>query len=164
MRFSKTYLSIAPLLAWLLVGTACQSRRPLGSCLQHRPQPRYQASSRSSACSACSDSRNQRKSKLRLSWLPKPTQLLDFLARVEKQYQAGQVDFKAGRLQAAKQNFDHALDMLAKSGMDVKSDPRLQQEFDQLQAAEKTVAAAGCTAGASGAGKTCGTGSHRRSE
>ncbi len=58
---------------------------------------------------------------------------------MEKEYQAGQDNFKAGRLAAAKQNFDHALDLLAKSGMEIKSDPRLQQESDQLQAAEKSV-------------------------
>ncbi len=65
--------------------------------------------------------------------------MADLIAQVEKEYQAGQANFKAGRLSAAKQNFDHALDMLAKSQMDVKSDPRLQQEFDQLQQAEKSV-------------------------
>src|SRR6185312_7897220 len=71
--------------------------------------------------------------------VPKTDPVADLLAQIEKEYRTGQVNFKAGRLEAAKQNYDHALDMLAKSGMDLKSDLRLQMEFDQLQTAAKSV-------------------------
>jgi membrane-bound lytic murein transglycosylase D len=63
----------------------------------------------------------------------------DLIAQVEKEHQAGQVNFKAGRLQAAKQNYQHALDLINKSRFDVKSDARLQQEFDRLQTAAKSL-------------------------
>jgi len=139
MRFSKTYLSIAPLLAWLLLGTACQSGRPA------RFLPPAQATAPelkpvgAPAPALPAPTVETKEVEAEVKLVSKADPVADLVARVDKQYQAGQVDFKAGRLEAAKQNFDHALDILAKSGMDMKSDPRLQQEFDLLQAAEKTV-------------------------
>jgi membrane-bound lytic murein transglycosylase D len=136
MRFSKYYLSLAPLAAWLLVGTACQSARPATFL------PPAQATApalKPVAAPAPAATVETKPTESEVEPVPKTDPVTDLLAQVEKEYQAGQVNFKAGRLEAAKQNYDHALDILAKSQMDVKSDPRLQQEFDQLQAAEKTV-------------------------
>jgi membrane-bound lytic murein transglycosylase D len=56
----------------------------------------------------------------------------DLIARVEKEYQAGQDDYQAGHLEAAKQNFDAAFNDLLGSGFDLKSDDRLQREFDRI--------------------------------
>ena len=70
--------------------------------------------------------------------VPKTDRVADLLTQVDKEYKAGQANFQDGKLTAAKTNFDRALDMLTRSGMDVKSDPRLQQEFDLLQTAEKS--------------------------
>jgi membrane-bound lytic murein transglycosylase D len=53
-------------------------------------------------------------------------------ARVEKEYQAGLANYNAGHLDAAKENFDRAFDLLLQSGNDVRGDDRLQQEFDKL--------------------------------
>ena len=63
---------------------------------------------------------------------PKPDPVADLIAQVEKEYQTGQENYKAGHLEAAKQNFDHAFDMLLESALDIRSDERLQQEFDHL--------------------------------
>jgi membrane-bound lytic murein transglycosylase D len=58
----------------------------------------------------------------------------DLIARVEKEYQAGQDNYKAGHLEAAKQNFDAAFNLLLGSGFDLRSnsDARLEQELDRL--------------------------------
>jgi membrane-bound lytic murein transglycosylase D len=56
----------------------------------------------------------------------------DLIARVEKEYQTGQDNYKAGHLEAAKQNFDHAFDLLLSGPVDVRADDRLQKEFDRL--------------------------------
>jgi membrane-bound lytic murein transglycosylase D len=58
----------------------------------------------------------------------------DLIARVEKEYQAGQDNYKAGHLEAAKQNFDSAFNLLLGSGFDLRSnsDARLEQELDRL--------------------------------
>ena len=57
----------------------------------------------------------------------------DLLAQVEKQYQAGQDKFQAGDFEAAKLNFEEAMDLLADTKLDVHADARLQQEFDKIQ-------------------------------
>ncbi len=56
----------------------------------------------------------------------------DLIARVEKQYQSGQDDYRAGHLEAAKQNFDSAFNQLLGSGFDLRSDDRLERELDRI--------------------------------
>ena len=62
----------------------------------------------------------------------KPDPAADLIAQVEKEYQAGQANYQAGHLEAAKENFDHAFNLLLESPLDVGSDERLQKEFDRL--------------------------------
>ena len=63
---------------------------------------------------------------------PKPDPTADLIAQVEKEYQSGQDNYKAGHLDAAKDNFDHAFNLLLGSPLDIRSDQRLQQEFDRV--------------------------------
>lgn len=58
----------------------------------------------------------------------------DLVLGVEKQYQAGLADYEAGRTEAAKQEFDNAFNALLGSNLDVRSDERLQKEFDRIVA------------------------------
>ena len=117
MRFSKYYLSIAPLAAWLSVGTACQSARP--ATFLPQAQATAPALTAKAAPSPAAPAVEVETSTIKpeVHVAPKTDPVADLLAQIEKEYQAGQVNFKAGRLDAAKQNYDHALDMLAKSGL-----------------------------------------------
>jgi membrane-bound lytic murein transglycosylase D len=54
------------------------------------------------------------------------------IAEAEKALQSGQANYKAGHLDAAKQDFNHAVDVLMQGPVDIKSDDRLQQEFDKI--------------------------------
>jgi len=54
------------------------------------------------------------------------------IAEAEKAFTTGQEDYKAGHLDAAKQDFNHAVDILMQGPVDIKSDDRLQQEFDKI--------------------------------
>src|SRR5271165_42055 len=56
----------------------------------------------------------------------------DLIQRVEKEYQAGQDNYRAGHLEAAKQNFDSAFNLLLGSGMDLSSDDRLERELERV--------------------------------
>ncbi len=56
----------------------------------------------------------------------------DLIARVEKEYQAGLTDYHAGNSDEAKQEFDNALNTLLDSNLDVRSDARLQKEFEHI--------------------------------
>jgi len=62
----------------------------------------------------------------------KPDLVPGIIAEAEKAYAAGQADYKAGHLDAAKQDFNRAVDILMQGPVDVKSDDRLQQEFDKI--------------------------------
>ena len=63
---------------------------------------------------------------------PKADAVDTLVAAVEKEYQAGQENYNAGHLEAAKQNFDHAFNMLLSGSTDVHSDDRLEHEFDKI--------------------------------
>jgi membrane-bound lytic murein transglycosylase D len=54
------------------------------------------------------------------------------IAQVEKAYSAGNEDYRKGRLVEAKAQFDRAVDLMLSSGIDIKSDPQLQDEFDRI--------------------------------
>jgi membrane-bound lytic murein transglycosylase D len=56
----------------------------------------------------------------------------ELIAQVEKEYTAGQDNYRAGHLEAAKQNFDAAFNILLSSGLDLQSDDRLQAELDRI--------------------------------
>jgi membrane-bound lytic murein transglycosylase D len=54
------------------------------------------------------------------------------IAEVEKAYAAGDADYKRGKLPEAKAEFDRAVDLMLTSGLDIKSEPQLQDEFDRI--------------------------------
>jgi membrane-bound lytic murein transglycosylase D len=56
----------------------------------------------------------------------------DLIKRAEAEYTAGQANYAAGHLEAAKENFDRAFDLMVQSPLDVRADDRLQNEFDKL--------------------------------
>jgi membrane-bound lytic murein transglycosylase D len=68
---------------------------------------------------------------------PQPTssqqqQIQRLIAQVEKAYAAGDADYRKGLLPEAKVQFDHAVDLMLASGIDIKSNPQLQDEFDHI--------------------------------
>jgi membrane-bound lytic murein transglycosylase D len=63
---------------------------------------------------------------------PKPDPVDELVAQAEQQYQAGQANYAAGHLEAAKDNFDRAFDILAEAPGGASSDERLQREFDKI--------------------------------
>ena len=66
--------------------------------------------------------------------LPMPSSDLvaDLITRVEKDYQAGLDAYQAGHTDAAKQDFDNALNALLEGNLDIRSDNRLEKEFDRI--------------------------------
>ncbi len=59
-------------------------------------------------------------------------QIQKLIEQVNAAYAAGDADYRRGRLPEAKKEFDHAVDLMLTSGIDVKSDPALQDEFDRI--------------------------------
>jgi membrane-bound lytic murein transglycosylase D len=61
------------------------------------------------------------------------------ISQAEANYLSGVQDYRAGRLEAARSDFNSAVDMVLTSGIDVKSDPQLSDELDQLVNAINTL-------------------------
>ena len=59
----------------------------------------------------------------------KAQQLID---QAEGDYRSGVDNYRGGRLEAARSDFDMAVDLMLTSGMDLKSDPQLSDEFEHL--------------------------------
>ena len=136
MRLEKLYVLIAPLAA-ALATSGCQSAQrptPLLPAKQATP-PALNAAS-SGGPSVPHDSKSP------ASQPPEPAAapatppsadpVADLIAKVEKEYQAGEDNYKAGHLEAARQNFDRAFDILLGGDQAINSDPRLEQELDRI--------------------------------
>lgn len=54
------------------------------------------------------------------------------IAKAEKEFQAGQANYIAGHLEAAKDNFDRAFTTMVSSDLDIHADERLENEFDKI--------------------------------
>ena len=131
------YLLAATLIAASFAGTACQSARPaplLPSAHANAP-----------ALTAVKSPAAGEDAKLRqpepAPVAPKPDPVAALITDVEKEYQSGQDNLKAGNTEAARHNFDRAFDLLVASSLDTQSDPRLQAERDRIIAAQKNLEA-----------------------
>src|SRR5947209_2388702 len=115
MRFS--FLAAATLLALSIVG-------PLAAQNGAVQQPLVSASQQPAT--------NPQQSTAPQAQPSKSDPVTNVIAEAEKAFLAGQEDYKAGHLDAAKQDFDRAVDILMQSPVDIKSDDRLEQEFDKI--------------------------------
>src|SRR5271155_4314342 len=56
----------------------------------------------------------------------------DLIGRVEKDYQAGLQAYQGGQTEMAKEDFDSAFNALLESNLDIRSDDRLEKEFNRV--------------------------------
>jgi membrane-bound lytic murein transglycosylase D len=54
------------------------------------------------------------------------------IQQVEQAYAYGEADYRKGNLAEAKVEFDRAVDLMLSSGIDIKADAQLQDEFDHI--------------------------------
>ena len=62
----------------------------------------------------------------------KSRKVQQLITQVEGTYRSGVDNYRGGRLEAARSDFDMAVDQMLRSGMDLKADPQLSDEFDRL--------------------------------
>jgi membrane-bound lytic murein transglycosylase D len=130
MKIRKLYLLIAALFALVMGSTACQTAQRPATLLppgastapgpSATPTPAPQPAARMVPVAV--PTQNELK----------PDPVADLIAQVEKEYQIGEDNYQAGHLEAAKENFDRAFNLLLGGALDVRSDDRLQQEFDRV--------------------------------
>jgi membrane-bound lytic murein transglycosylase D len=63
----------------------------------------------------------------------------ELIRSVESDYASGLTQYRAGQLQAAKADFDRAVDLMLTSSFDLKNDPVLSSEFDRIVDAVNTL-------------------------
>jgi membrane-bound lytic murein transglycosylase D len=141
MRLSNLYLRTAVLASLILAASACQTSQrpvsllppggapaikpaptpaaPVAAAPQKEETPQQPASPEASAPAVAT---------------PASDPVADLIAKVEKEYQAGLANHQAGKADDAKQNFDNAMNALLGSNLDIRSDERLQKEFDRIVA------------------------------
>ena len=54
------------------------------------------------------------------------------IAQVERAFSSGQAHYRKAQLVQAKADFDSAVDMMLSSGLDIKADPQLNDEFNRI--------------------------------
>ena len=69
----------------------------------------------------------------------KAHKIQELINQAEATYRSGVNNYHNGRLEAARSDFDAAVDLMLTSGMDIKSDPQLSDEFEHLVDAINTL-------------------------
>lgn len=150
MRFATVQLRIVALISFLLVICACQSAQKPASLLPPATVPALKTPAESTSATqvptqssvvqgsqqakdAATDPPSSDDSQATAPTQEKsPDAISDLISRVEKEYQAGLTTYQGGDSDGAKQHFDSAFNALLDSNFDVRSDVRLQNEFDRI--------------------------------
>jgi peptidoglycan lytic transglycosylase D len=125
-------LSMVVLGAGLMVLVACESKDTKKSAtpVTQAMAPSAHQSGTTPASSAAKEQATPAPTQTPQQEKPDPVPAI--IAAAEKAYETGQADYKDGHLDAAKLDFNHAVDLLMQGPVDIKSDDRLQQEFDKI--------------------------------
>ena len=143
MRFVHFYnVRTVALVAALLACSGCQTaQRPVSlvpaakaPSLQPAPAAAQKSSAQEPAAAKSTDvpSVALAKPQSAAALQPLPDAVADAVERAEKEYQAGLSNYQAGKQDDARQNFDRALDILMAGNVDIRSDSRLEKEFDRI--------------------------------
>jgi membrane-bound lytic murein transglycosylase D len=155
MQLANLYVRTAVLASLALAGCSCQTAQKPASLLPPGKAPALQAPAASTQVPATASSPSSRTAPPQAedaqpqdnqpqkaatvesaapdsAAAPDHDRVVDLIARAEKEYQAGLANHKAGKIDDARQNFDNALDALLSSHLDIRSDERLQEEFDRI--------------------------------
>ena len=143
MRFVHLYnVRVAALAAAVLAFSGCQTaQRPVSlipaataPALKAAPAVAQKSSEQEPAAAQSTDlpSVELAKPQPAAARAPLPDAVADLVDRAEKEYQVGLTNYRAGKQDEAKQNFDKALDTLLASNLDIRSDSRLEKEFDRI--------------------------------
>src|SRR5450759_457242 len=125
MRILRGMVPVA-LLAGLVFGTGCETSQPKRAAASLPSQ----AKAPEIAGPVAQPAHPQPKVQPQVNPKPDPAEAL--IAQAEKQYAAGQANYQADHLEAAKQNFDQAFNTLLSSNLDIRNDERLEREFDKI--------------------------------
>jgi membrane-bound lytic murein transglycosylase D len=121
MRWARVLFSGSILLALPLAG--CGPPHPKGAAASPPPQATAPAIAAPAPAAAPSVPAPPTAEQLRLRHL---------IQQVEAAYALGDADYRKGKLPEAKVEFDHAIDLMLSSGLDIRSNSQLSDEFDRI--------------------------------
>jgi membrane-bound lytic murein transglycosylase D len=145
MRVAKLQMRIAVLAVAALAGSSCQTaHKPVSVAPPGTPPP---LSAKAPAAAALQAGAEASPAKQDVTQDPSAASVANseatplkpvsdpvgnLVASVENEYQAGLAKYQAGQADAAKEDFDNAFNALLESKLDIRSDERLQKEFDRI--------------------------------
>ena len=144
MRFANLYLRTLSLASLILAFSGCQSAKrpvalvPPATAPTLKPTPAPQTASEPPQARAEKKQEDATADKTPAAETPaaeaqpKSDPVGDLVAKAEAEYQTGLTNYHAGKADDAKHNFDNALNALLSSNFDIRSDDRLQKEFDRI--------------------------------
>src|SRR3984885_12176679 len=143
MRVATLPMRIAMLAALAVVGSSCHTAQKPVSVVPPGTAPQLTAKapaaiperSQSAKLQPAAQEQNQSSagdSPEGTAVKPASDSVGDLVSSVEKEYQAGLANYQAGQHDAAKQNFDNAFNALLESKLDIRSDDRLEKEFERI--------------------------------
>lgn len=129
MKSPILYVVLAPIAAMCLAASCGSAHKPAPTLSRNQSS----APALSSAAKPEGASPKLASPALPASGTPAPPNdpVGELIAQVEKEYQSGRNNYHAGHLEAARQSFDRAFNLMAGSTLDLQDD-RLQQEFDKI--------------------------------
>jgi len=148
MPFANLYVRTAALASLILAASGCHTAQKPVSLLPPAsapalkpaapatPSPNAQVAGPQTPSIQADEPSQQKPSAVaaRAQTAPIVDPVADLIDRAEKEYQVGLANHDAGKIDEAKQNFDSALNALLSSNLDIRSDERLQNEFDRIVA------------------------------
>src|SRR5579871_352253 len=145
MRFLSPHVRSALIASCILAVCACSNHHPVAQNAVAQPPAIKQKSLPTPAASAQAAQNSSTESKKDEPVQPaaavQPAPPLtppaadavgELIDQAEQHYQAGLFNYHAGNTEQAKQDFDQALNSLLDSKLDVRSDDRLEKEFDRI--------------------------------
>jgi membrane-bound lytic murein transglycosylase D len=146
MQFVNLYLRSAALVSLILALSACQSAHkpvtlvPPATAPSPAPKPAPAPQAASEPAQAPAEKKQEYSSTEKATPAetpqaeaqPTPDAVGDLVSKAESEYQTGLANYHAGKTDDAKHNFDGALNALLSSNFDIRSDERLQKEFDRI--------------------------------
>ena len=145
MRFLSPHLRSAFIASCILAGCACSNHHPVAqNAVPQAPAIKQKSSAppaapAQAAQNSSTESKKDEPAQPAAAVQPAPAPappaadaVGELIAQAEQHYQAGLFNYHAGNTEQAKQDFDQALNSLLDSKLDVRSDDRLEKEFDRI--------------------------------
>ena len=124
MTFLRGMVLVALLAVFITLG--CETTEP-----KKAPAP-IPAQASAPAVTSSVALKSDPRPKIQETLIPRPDPAEILITTAEKEYLAGQANYQAGHLDAAKADFDQAFNTLLSSNLDLRNDDRLGHELDKL--------------------------------